>query len=198
MYHRRAADFAGYLLSTSAGTVGHGSDGQTDGQGMAWHANGKKSDQSSRSEKRKISRCSFPLSLYTASIIHPHIIAEQFKLWPTTCNLLRRERERERGGGGSCNGRPRPSVRPPGGLRYLSSSSYFAAPQLPPPPPSNSACVYCSRSYKWHPLSPQSPRRIETDRNPNFRYLPKPNILHLQSAEYSAKTEHSAEYLIFF
>ena len=33
----------------------------------------------------------------SASIIHPHIIAEQFKLWPTTCNLLRRERERERG-----------------------------------------------------------------------------------------------------
>ena len=74
------------------------------------------------------------------------------------------ERERERGGGGSCNGRPRPSVRPPGGLRYLSSSSYFAAPQLPPPPPSNSACVYCSRSYKWHPLSPQSPRRSTATR----------------------------------
>ena len=110
MYHRRAADFAGYLLSTSAGTVGHGSDGQTDGQGMAWHANGKKSDQSSRSEKRKISRCSFPLSLYTASIIHPHIIAEQFKLWPTTCNLLRRERER--GGRGELQ-RPSASVRPP-------------------------------------------------------------------------------------
>ena len=39
--------------------------------------------------------------------------------------------------------------------------------------------------------------RVETDRNPNFHYLPKPNILHLQNAEYSAKTEYSAEYLIF-
>ena len=38
---------------------------------------------------------------------------------------------------------------------------------------------------------------VETDRNPNLRYLPKPNILHLQNAEYSAETEYSAEYLIF-
>ena len=38
---------------------------------------------------------------------------------------------------------------------------------------------------------------IETDRNPNFHYLPKPNILHFQKAEYSAETEYSAEYLIF-
>ena len=38
---------------------------------------------------------------------------------------------------------------------------------------------------------------LENDRNPNFHYLPKPNILHFQMAEYSAETEHSAEYLIF-
>ena len=38
------------------------------------------------------------------SIIHPHIIAEQFKLWPTTCNLLRGKRERE-GEWEDCNGR---------------------------------------------------------------------------------------------
>ena len=25
-------------------------------------------------------------------------------------------------------------------------------------------------------------RELETDRNPNFRYLPKPNILHLENA----------------
>ena len=39
---------------------------------------------------------------------------------------------------------------------------------------------------------------LETDRNSNFRYLPKPNILHLQNAKYSAETEYSVEYLIFF
>ena len=38
---------------------------------------------------------------------------------------------------------------------------------------------------------------LETDRNPNFHYLPKQNILHFQNAEYSANTEYSAEYLIF-
>ena len=27
---------------------------------------------------------------------------------------------------------------------------------------------------------------VENDRNPNFHYLPKPNILHFQNAEYSA------------
>ena len=38
---------------------------------------------------------------------------------------------------------------------------------------------------------------VETDRNPNFHYLLKPNILLFQNAEYSAETEYSAEYLIF-
>ena len=139
---------------------------------MAWHASGragaggqedrKKSDQSSRSEKRKISRCSLARSFLPPSVPPPPTSIRTSS--PSSLNSGRqrviycgeRERERERG-------LQRPaSVRPPGGLRYSSSgSSYFAAPQPPPPPPPppppNS--VYCSRSYKWHPLSPHSPRR---------------------------------------
>ena len=90
------------------------------------------------------------------SIIHPHIIAEQFKLWPTTCNLLRGKRERGRESGRTATA---------GGLRYSSGSSYFAAPQH------NRRRLgvvahelgrrlrILQRSYKWHPLSPQSPGR---------------------------------------
>ena len=33
---------------------------------------------------------------------------------------------------------------------------------------------------------------LENDRNPNMRYLPKPNILHPKNEEYSAKAEYSA------
>ena len=50
---------------------------------------------------------------------------------------------------------------------------------------------------KLHSFALVTMSLLETDRNPNFGYLPKPNILHLQNDEYSAETEYSAEYLIF-
>ena len=100
--------------------MGHGWPGMR----AARQEDRKKSDQSSRSEKRKISRCSFPLSLPLSLPPPPSSIRTSS---PSSLNSGRqrviycgeRERERER----VCNGHP------PGGLRYSSGSSYFAAPQ---------------------------------------------------------------------
>ena len=56
-----------------------------------------------------------------------------------------------------------------GGLRYSSGSSYFAAPQhnrrrLGVAPELGRRLRILQRSYKWHPLSPQSPGRSTAPR----------------------------------
>ena len=92
-----------------------------------------------------------PLSL-SPSIIHPHIIAEQFKLWPTTCNLLRGEIERGRVGGLQ---RPEDYVTPP--VVRISPRHNTTAVASASPPNSAAVCVYCSGVINGTHLAPRVP-----------------------------------------
>ena len=95
------------------------------------------------------------------SIIHPHIIAEQFKLWPTTCNLLRGKREggRESGRVGGLQ-RPADYVTPPV-VRISPRHNTTAVASASSPTNSAAVCVYCSGVINGTHLAPRVPDGAE-------------------------------------